>query len=716
MNNIKSRNENNQPTQNNNSNINTANKTAINSEFNFMKQDLLFFKNDILKDFRKIEEKLNLKITEQNMIISQHYELYEKKLDSLSAQISLTNSLFSDNSDMMEKINAFQSFKSKTEDKLININVKMNNIQKEYKEYFENMERLINDNLKYPGIIGKNSRFQNFRYFIDYVLKYFKEFNQFRDEVKNFDLYSLKRKINTNLVDFRYAISDGYRNTLCLFESNVKKTDQKFADMVKNNKTIMDEYEEKLKELKNQTAENLEEYKNKFADLEKNMNDKYQDQLNEIENLKKLKDQVKNDLDNIKVNFKSNKLNEEEKNETNENKYVIELINKNYMSDGQQILNENNNDNISEKEINKGINNEIKKEINLPLSLSTINDNNLNSNQIFTYSKGKRNFIFKKIMLNNNNIDKNDSSIEKNSNNIFDIIPDSEERFKRNDSNIEYLSRKIKNNTHTVSQSKSFEKLYDNLDIKNDDYNINDINVDNNGHNQLISSKKRFSLTQDQSMNIKERSIILNSKSLKEDEKNSFNKYNNSPKRDTRRNNYSITNIADIKIKKVVLPTFLVNRNIKRVMSNSSLSENKRFKNVSNIHLSSSNAGITKEEINKNKIKLDISKINKRKFEKIKISKLSESSKMINKLSVPKISENVKSLVITNIKQKTNTSNNKDIIRKGKTRNISMERKKNEMSQTIPTLIKKNDYEKSNSNGLILINPKHYTYNSDIKF
>ena len=185
---------------------------------------------------------------------------------------------------------------------------------------------------------------------------------------------------------------------------------------------------------------------------------------------------------------------------------------------------------------------------------------------------------------------------------------------------------------------------------------------------------------------------------------------------DTRRNNYSIINIANIKIKKVVLPTYLVNRNVKRVMSNYSLSKNRSYKNVSNNHLSSSNAGITKEEINKNKIKLDISKINKRKFEKIKTSKLSESSKMINKLSVPKISENVKSLVITNIKQKTNTSNNKHIIRKGKTRNLSMERKKNEMSQTIPSLIKKNDYEKSNSNGFTSINPKHYTYSSDIKF
>ena len=63
MNNIKNWNENNPPNQTNTSNINAANKTALNTEFNVMKQDLLFFKNDILKDFRKMEEKLNLKIT-----------------------------------------------------------------------------------------------------------------------------------------------------------------------------------------------------------------------------------------------------------------------------------------------------------------------------------------------------------------------------------------------------------------------------------------------------------------------------------------------------------------------------------------------------------------------------------------------------------------------------------------------------------------------------
>ena len=351
MKNIKNNNEINPLVHDNSLNIiNTDNKEFYNSEFKNMKQDLLFFKNDILADIRKMEEKLNAKISDQNIIITQHYNFYEKQLDSLSTQISLTNKKIVDNSDMTEKLNIFQRFKSKIEDQVLSVNTKMISIQKEYKDYFNNFEQLIDDNLRYPGIIGKNARFQNFRYFIDHVLKYFKEYNQFRDEVKNWDIQSFKRNINSNLHDFRYAISDGYRNSLTLIENNNKKFDKKLEKAIESNKIIMDEHEEKLQKLKDKTIECLEEYKTKFEDLEKNMNEKYQQQLNEIENLKQLKNQVMNDMNNKKHNNEANTINNNSKNEIKENKYVIKVTNNNYISDGPQILNENKDDKNSEKE------------------------------------------------------------------------------------------------------------------------------------------------------------------------------------------------------------------------------------------------------------------------------------------------------------------------------------------------------------------------------
>ena len=56
--------------------LNSTNKTIINTEFNSLKQDLLYFKNDILKDVRKMEEKMNIKLTEQNIVNSEQYNDY----------------------------------------------------------------------------------------------------------------------------------------------------------------------------------------------------------------------------------------------------------------------------------------------------------------------------------------------------------------------------------------------------------------------------------------------------------------------------------------------------------------------------------------------------------------------------------------------------------------------------------------------------------------
>ena len=116
--------------------LNSTNKTIINTEFNSLKQDLLYFKNDILKDVRRMEEKMNIKLTEQNIVSSEQYNAYEKKLDMLSTQINMINSMIIENSNITEKLNNFQSFKTRTEDRLFTLGSNMYTFQKEYKEYF----------------------------------------------------------------------------------------------------------------------------------------------------------------------------------------------------------------------------------------------------------------------------------------------------------------------------------------------------------------------------------------------------------------------------------------------------------------------------------------------------------------------------------------------------------------------------------------------------
>ena len=107
-----------------------------------------------------------------------------------------------------------------------------------------------------------------------------------------------------------------------------------------------------------------------------------------------------------------------------------------------------------------------------------------------------------------------------------------------------------KKDNHTVlNRQKSFEKLPEN-------------------HNSKIKNKnKNLSFTHHE---IKEK-----------EEKREFDMYLNTTHKEFSRNYYSISNIANIKIKKVVLPEYVSKRKINRA-SNSFLSENKGTILISN--------------------------------------------------------------------------------------------------------------------------------------
>ena len=225
-------------------------KIAFTSELKNLKQDLLYYRNDILKDMRKLEEKINLKITEQSLMNSEQFNAYGEKIDQLSDKISVIDSLEESNINFYEKLKNYETFKLKIENQVTSMETKMNTLQKDFNFYVNNNERTINDNLIYPGIIGKNARFNNFRNFVDHILKNFQELNEFKENIKKLDFNSFKRKMNQNLADFRYAIADGYRNSVSLIQNNLKVFDSKWQIMVKNNDSIMEENNNKLGEFK----------------------------------------------------------------------------------------------------------------------------------------------------------------------------------------------------------------------------------------------------------------------------------------------------------------------------------------------------------------------------------------------------------------------------------------------------------------------------------
>ena len=194
----------------------------------------------------------------------------------------------------------------------------------------------------------------------------------------------------------------------------------------------------------------------------------------------------------------------------------------------------------------------------------------------------------------------------------------------------------------------------------------------------------------------------------KQEEKKEFETYFNTTNKDLRRNNYSISNIADIKIKKVILPEYLCKRNIKR---NSLISDNKGAIFISN-DLSSTiyqkSIYFNENSSSKRKSALNISKINKQNAPNNKNRNLIQSANTNAKKVEIKNQGRINSLMV--IKSKSNNN-----ILNSKKSNLSFEKEKNLKDEQIQIGFRKTLNLKTKIKDLILMNTKNFKKNRKIQ-
>ena len=669
-----------------NSYNNPKKSSIINPETNALKQDILFFKNDILKDLRRIEEKLNLKLTEQSIANNDQYEAFEKKLDILNSKIIRVNEFVSDNTNLSEKINTFQLFKSKTEDSILSLNSRIAIVQKETKDSLIKFEKILEENLKYPGIIGKNSKFSNFRFFIDYVMNNIKYLNDFKEEMINFDFAGFKKRINSDLQEFRFTLNENDRNLRKLIESNIKEFNSKVFDLDNKMENKFEDVYDTLKDYKNIINERIslyeEKVQNKFDNLQKNLEDKYKEHLNDINNFKNIKNKFTNDINNIKHNLSKMEKTVEFFKLLSEQNFMTTNSNKiNYATNNKIIFGENFD------------NNQIK---NLILEKNKISDIPLNMKDFYNM---------------NTNIQDN------NMQNYEDKI--------NTDNTLENITHDRNNNININEPYGSFDNSQNNdMLLKKNYYSDenNEIKLD-----ELRNKKENTDLMQDEFNNDREKinNLFNLNLELKQSMKKMYlNKYKDF-KKAIFQNNYSIMNIPNIKITKVVMPEN-VNDCGKVRMSRSSLFDKKGKKVMSN------NPSLSKKyflqnadslSVNRNSMTnvqniKDVIKIKNPKNKRKKGGKYVESARIFGHRRAQKHTENVDSLLVIQTKTKNNVLNSCDNIRKNKTRSWSFEnniKSKDERDEKIQIDFKKTFKDKNQFKEFLLVNAKNLKKSRKIK-
>ena len=167
-----------------------------------LKQDLLFLKDDILKDFREIESKLTTKFDKQNSNVKDSLEKFETIINGLNNKVvELSNLIFTDKT-IQEKVNQLTEFKTKTEEDLVAQNVSIKNVLKDLNNAKNNYDKILSLSILYPGIIGNNCKFESFHQFIDYVLLNISQLSTYKDK-NNIDLKGYKTKMESLVKSFK---------------------------------------------------------------------------------------------------------------------------------------------------------------------------------------------------------------------------------------------------------------------------------------------------------------------------------------------------------------------------------------------------------------------------------------------------------------------------------------------------------------------------------
>ena len=203
------------------------------------RNDLIFFRNDILQDIKKIEVTINEKISDltkqfqnTNLINDQKFELYKEKYNEVLKK--------ADTSDFQKKINdKFEKQGKKIEDSIINNNVRIQKIEKDLADSCYKYDKLYIKNMSSPGLIGDGCPFQTMKTFFVYVDKKIKELIGISNKIFN-DFNSLKSYLDKTMESFE------------------KQMEKRSIEMDKYNEEKLKNYEKKIEDKKKYLEDRFE--------------------------------------------------------------------------------------------------------------------------------------------------------------------------------------------------------------------------------------------------------------------------------------------------------------------------------------------------------------------------------------------------------------------------------------------------------------------------
>ena len=512
-----------------------------------IKNDLIYFRNEILKDMKEMETKLNDKIVNLYSLINKINSKSDEKLSAINIKIKTLQD--NDPSIIETKINSvIERNNNNLEQKISDLSTKIFILQKDLTNACYKYDKIVIDNLKVTGLIGDGCPYMNLKYFIEFLNKKITELITTKEklviEIKTFKnkINDMNNQIKTEIENQKIFINEITSNRInesnkkCLERSNkleeridnLRLENYNFSnDLIKKTEELKIQWD-KLENIKEEIYDKLNEEKISFKKYTDNLSKSFNSQKKEFTNIKN----KFNDKSNIfkQLPYRRNSINITNIGTRLGDKDISKISNKKSLSkkyffnkDELSLINKDEIHILKEDKINENIN-EIDKEENVNNIKEILSEN----------SEKKQNIIENE----KENEKENELNVE-----INNINKNNRKNNKMNDNNLNDNENK---NIYTRITIKSLNKKSKDEEKNNDEINIikekNDIIKENNNQKEEI---KQFQKTLN-------KNIFLNLKGNKSLQKFIFN--NSLEKKHSIKNaNISQINFWNNNIKKKIL-------------------------------------------------------------------------------------------------------------------------------------------------------------------
>jgi len=572
----------------------------MNNSNDKVRNDFLFFQNEILTDVKKVETRINERIAQTTDFIDQQNQKIENKFKEINSRFESILNQMQEKDTSLKFETLIQQIKHKIDESISKIEIKLNLLDKDLSDACFKYDKAISNNLKVPGLIGSSCPYDSLRPFLEFINRKLSELLKSKDK-QTLDLKKYKEKMESMMGQNKTQL-DTVQNKFNDYCTNLfKQSDINCTDRI----SVIEKRIEALRMENGKYAYDLQERSkelkiewDKLDNFEKSMNKRYDEEVAKynilIDRISKKVDKGKDEFHLIKARFtelsefikdvrfrrnihntfkerkeyremstkidftKKQKLKAEEITENEDNKekdkekdkdiskdilapfdYYAHFGIEKYVEEEDENYYEDSHDNMNNHKNNLISSNKVSETKNIDTK------NNSESNNIKNNSENNNNKTIiennniKNISYSNSNSKMNDS---KNSNNIKSI----NNNIKNNINNNENNSFDLKDNNKIIKQNfmekESFKKA-----VENDINNINFVRKNGRYKTQkyLKSLIKAKSLNDmNTKNNIKNYNIVFNG-DINDFEDNNNNDNDNDMNMNINHNNLNIKSIEN---------------------------------------------------------------------------------------------------------------------------------------------------------------------------